>query len=217
MLSNAGIFSSSTQTVLELDLAQLDRLFNINVRGMAACVKHAARAMVELNVRGSIVCTASTAASSAGEMNTDYFITKHAVLGWWDRQANSLGCMGLGWTVCRRLLWQPHYSVGTSGRRWRKWADLWTLHSVERGGAENEACCWCRAVSCVPGFWAYYRAWLGGGCWLSSSLLDTRCSIIWSSELRPATWCLIGDNSNKASLSMLCTLEIDYVLRLSYK
>ncbi|KAG4172975.1 hypothetical protein ERO13_A11G029351v2 [Gossypium hirsutum] len=81
MFSNAGIFSSSTQNVLELDLAQFDRLFNINVRGMAACVKHAARAMVELNVRGSIVCTTSIAASAAGEMNTDYFITKHAVLG----------------------------------------------------------------------------------------------------------------------------------------
>ncbi|MBA0685466.1 hypothetical protein Goari_013124 [Gossypium aridum] len=95
MFSNAGIFSSSTQTVLELDLAQFDRLFNINVRGMAACVKHAARAMVELNVRGSIVCTASVASSAAGEMDTDYFITKHAVLGLMRSASKQLGVHGI--------------------------------------------------------------------------------------------------------------------------
>ncbi|TYG43664.1 hypothetical protein ES288_D11G035900v1 [Gossypium darwinii] len=95
MFGNAGIFSSSTQTVLELDLAQFDRLFNINVRGMAACVKHAARAMVELNVRGSIVCTASVASSTAGEMNTDYFITKHAVLGLMRSASKQLGVHGI--------------------------------------------------------------------------------------------------------------------------
>lgn len=81
MFSNAGIGSSLKQTVLELDISLLDRLFAVNVRGMVLCVKHAARAMVERHVRGSIVCTASVAASHGVSTITDYAITKHAVLG----------------------------------------------------------------------------------------------------------------------------------------
>ncbi|KAI7753127.1 hypothetical protein M8C21_023404, partial [Ambrosia artemisiifolia] len=46
MFSNAGVVSTSKQTVLDLDLTEFDALFNINARGTAACVKHAARAMV---------------------------------------------------------------------------------------------------------------------------------------------------------------------------
>ncbi|KAK5830011.1 hypothetical protein PVK06_013805 [Gossypium arboreum] len=45
MFDNRGIVSNSVQTVLELDFAAFDRLFTINVSGMAACLKHAARAM----------------------------------------------------------------------------------------------------------------------------------------------------------------------------
>ncbi|KAJ1379599.1 Short-chain dehydrogenase/reductase SDR [Sesbania bispinosa] len=48
---------------------------------MAACVKHAARAMVKGHVRGSIVCTASVAASRSSSKGTDYYMSKHAVLG----------------------------------------------------------------------------------------------------------------------------------------
>lgn len=81
MLSNAGIASSSKQSVHELDMSQLDTLFAVNVRGMAACVKHAARAMMERRVKGSIVCTASVAGSHGGLRGTDYSMSKHAVLG----------------------------------------------------------------------------------------------------------------------------------------
>ncbi|XP_015882549.3 (+)-cis,trans-nepetalactol synthase NEPS1-like [Ziziphus jujuba] len=81
MFSNAGILSNSDQTVLDLDFSAFDRLFAINVRGMALCVKHAARAMVEGRVRGSIVCTGSVAASHGGRRRTDYVMSKHAVLG----------------------------------------------------------------------------------------------------------------------------------------
>ncbi|KAF5459780.1 hypothetical protein F2P56_019699 [Juglans regia] len=81
MFSNAGIFGRSDQTVLDLDLSALDHLFAINVRGMAACVKHSARAMVERGERGTIVCTASIAASRGATQKTDYYMSKHAVLG----------------------------------------------------------------------------------------------------------------------------------------
>lgn len=81
MFTNAGIFSPTDQTVLELDMSQLDRLFTINVRGMALCVKHAAHAMVEGRIRGSIVCTGSVHSSHGFLRSTDYTMSKHAVLG----------------------------------------------------------------------------------------------------------------------------------------
>ncbi|CAI0399256.1 unnamed protein product [Linum tenue] len=92
---NAGIATSSpssalpslsssgpAQTVLGLDLEAMDRVLAVNVRGTAACVKHAARAMVEGRVRGgSIVCTASVAGSTGGRGMVDYYLSKHAVVG----------------------------------------------------------------------------------------------------------------------------------------
>ena len=81
MFSNAGILSPADQTVLDLDISHFDRLFAINARGMALCVKHAARAMVELRVRGSIVCTGSVSATRGGPRRVDYIMSKHAVLG----------------------------------------------------------------------------------------------------------------------------------------
>ncbi|KAE8727069.1 Short-chain dehydrogenase reductase 3b [Hibiscus syriacus] len=95
MFSNAGNMSKSAQTILELDFAEFDRIFAINARGMAACVKHAARAMVELKIRGSIVCTTSVAASSGGERDTDYYMSKHAVIGLVRSASKQLGVHGI--------------------------------------------------------------------------------------------------------------------------
>lgn len=81
MFCNAGIGSRSEQTVLDLDLSEFDRLMAINARGVAVCVKQAARAMVERRVRGSIVCTASVAATLGVKKWTDYCVSKHALLG----------------------------------------------------------------------------------------------------------------------------------------
>ncbi|XP_050378546.1 (-)-isopiperitenol/(-)-carveol dehydrogenase, mitochondrial-like [Argentina anserina] len=81
MYSNAGINGASAQMVLELDLSEYDKVMAVNARGMAACVKHAARAMVEKGVKGSIVCTASFVADCGTESLTDYTMSKHAVLG----------------------------------------------------------------------------------------------------------------------------------------
>jgi len=81
MFSNAGIASPSDQTILELDISQADHVFAVNIRGTALCVKHAARAMVEGRVRGSIVCTASVLGSHGILRLTDYTISKHAIIG----------------------------------------------------------------------------------------------------------------------------------------
>ncbi|PSS07400.1 (-)-isopiperitenol/(-)-carveol dehydrogenase [Actinidia chinensis var. chinensis] len=95
MFSNAGILSGSNQVILDLDFSRFDRLFAVNVRGMAACVKHAARAMVDGRVRGSIVCTASVAASRAARVRTDYTMSKHAVLGLVRAASQQLGEHGI--------------------------------------------------------------------------------------------------------------------------
>ncbi|KAJ1421738.1 Short-chain dehydrogenase/reductase SDR [Sesbania bispinosa] len=95
MFSNAGVAGPSDQTVLNLDLSQFDRLFAVNARGMAACVKHAARAMVEGRVRGSIVCTASVAASHGRPKHTDYVMSKHAVVGLMRSASVQLGAHGI--------------------------------------------------------------------------------------------------------------------------
>ncbi|KAF3437715.1 hypothetical protein FNV43_RR20471 [Rhamnella rubrinervis] len=82
MFSNAGIATPSKQVVTDLDMSAFDKVFAVNVRGMAACVKHSARAMKKGGVRGSIICTASVMASMANPTGgTDYVMSKHAVLG----------------------------------------------------------------------------------------------------------------------------------------
>lgn len=95
MFGNAGIVSPADQTVLELDLSMLDRLVAVNVRGTAACVKHAARAMVDGGVRGSIVCTGSVASTGGGLRRTDYYMSKHAVLGLVRSASAQLGPHGI--------------------------------------------------------------------------------------------------------------------------
>ncbi|XAR65445.1 Isopiperitenol dehydrogenase [Bertholletia excelsa] len=96
MFSNAGIlFGDPDQVILDLDLSKADRLFSTNVRGMAACVKHAARAMVEGHVRGSIVCTTSIAATKGYMKWTDYIMSKHAILGLVRAACQQLGGYGI--------------------------------------------------------------------------------------------------------------------------
>ncbi|KAF2315993.1 hypothetical protein GH714_040788 [Hevea brasiliensis] len=95
MFSNAGILGNSDQTVLDLDLSAFDHLFAVNVRGMAICVKYAARAMVRGNVRGSIVCTASVAASKGTKRRTAYNMSKHAVVGLVRSASVQLGAHGI--------------------------------------------------------------------------------------------------------------------------
>ncbi|KAL5544379.1 hypothetical protein UlMin_008163 [Ulmus minor] len=95
MFSNAGVVSKSEQTVLDLDLYALEHLFAVNVRGMSACVKHAARAMVEGGIRGSIICTASCLASRGTEKLTDYIMSKSAVVSLMKSASLQLGGHGI--------------------------------------------------------------------------------------------------------------------------
>ena len=67
--------------ILELDLQAFDNTMAVNVRGVAATIKHAGRAMVARRIRGSIICTASVAASLGGAGPHAYTTSKHALVG----------------------------------------------------------------------------------------------------------------------------------------
>ncbi|XP_075660609.1 (+)-cis,trans-nepetalactol synthase NEPS1-like [Castanea sativa] len=98
MFSDAGIGRAThacDQSVLDVDLAANDKLMAVNALGMAACVKHAAKAMVEGRVRGSIVFTVSIAASDGYHKFVDYVMSKHAVLGLVRCASKNLGAYGI--------------------------------------------------------------------------------------------------------------------------
>ncbi|XP_030531456.2 (+)-cis,trans-nepetalactol synthase NEPS2-like [Rhodamnia argentea] len=95
LFSNAGVANNIEQDILEFDIPAFESLFAVNVRGMAACVKHAAGAMVAGGVKGSIICTASLAASIGSEKHVDYVMSKHAVLGLARSASKQLGAYGI--------------------------------------------------------------------------------------------------------------------------
>ncbi|CAI9773749.1 unnamed protein product [Fraxinus pennsylvanica] len=97
MFSNAGMPSKSEQTILDFNFSQFETLFGVNVFGTAACVKQAARAMVEKGVKGTIVCTASVVATNCkgGTNMTDYVMSKHAILGLVRAASQQLGVHGI--------------------------------------------------------------------------------------------------------------------------
>ncbi|KAL8479377.1 hypothetical protein ACS0TY_026301 [Phlomoides rotata] len=95
MFSNAGVLSYSKQSILELDFSEFHHVMEVNARGMAVCVKQAARKMIELGTRGTIVCTASVAATAGAMSLTDYYMSKHAVLGLVRSASLQLGLYGI--------------------------------------------------------------------------------------------------------------------------
>ncbi|KAB2612265.1 short-chain dehydrogenase reductase 3b-like [Pyrus ussuriensis x Pyrus communis] len=75
LFSNAGVMGPMTG-ILDLDIQGFDNTMATNVRGVAATIKHAARAMVARSVRGSIICTTSVAASLGGTAPHSYTTSK---------------------------------------------------------------------------------------------------------------------------------------------
>lgn len=78
VVANAGIVPPWSDTA-ELDLEQLDAVFAVNVRGVAATLKHGLAALRERG--GSIVVMASLNAWRAHRSQPVYTASKHAVLG----------------------------------------------------------------------------------------------------------------------------------------
>src|SRR5437870_1181290 len=92
VVANAGVVPPWSETP-NLDLAALDRTLAVNVRGVAATLKHGARAMTETG--GSIVVMASMNAWHALPAQSAYTASKHAVLGLVRTAALDLGGYGI--------------------------------------------------------------------------------------------------------------------------
>ncbi|KAJ4819229.1 NAD(P)-binding Rossmann-fold superfamily protein [Rhynchospora pubera] len=94
MYSNAGILLLSP-SILELDMGDFDKVMSVNVRGTAAALKHAGRAMVAAGIRGSIICTGSIGSCQSGNGPAGYITSKHAILGLVRAAAADLGPHGI--------------------------------------------------------------------------------------------------------------------------
>uniref|UniRef100_A0A0D9X2K5 Ketoreductase domain-containing protein n=1 Tax=Leersia perrieri TaxID=77586 RepID=A0A0D9X2K5_9ORYZ len=85
MVNNAGISGDLAPTpVSALDLADFDRVMEVNARSTLAGVKHAARVMTSPRRSGgggSIICTASIAGVMGGVAIPHYSVSKAAVVG----------------------------------------------------------------------------------------------------------------------------------------
>ncbi|KAM0951230.1 putative oxidoreductase [Dioscorea sansibarensis] len=94
MHGNAGVLGP-IEGVMDMDLTQLDRTLAVHVRGTAAAIKHAARAMRASGTRGSIICTASVAARQGSLGPVAYTVAKHAVIGLMRSAVSELGVHGI--------------------------------------------------------------------------------------------------------------------------
>ncbi|KAL0440751.1 UNVERIFIED_CONTAM: Nepetalactol-related short-chain-dehydrogenase/reductase 1 [Sesamum radiatum] len=95
MFANAAILSGVEQTILDLDFKKYDDVMRVNVWGTAACVKQAARKMIELGTKGAIVCSAAVTGGIGAETFTDYLMSKHAVVGLVRAGSQQLGVHGI--------------------------------------------------------------------------------------------------------------------------
>lgn len=81
MYNNAGITGPSIPpSVADLDLNEFDNVMRINVRGMMAGVKHAARVMIPVG-SGSILCTSSISGLMGGLGSHSYTVSKFTIPG----------------------------------------------------------------------------------------------------------------------------------------
>ncbi|CAM0907267.1 unnamed protein product [Alopecurus aequalis] len=96
MFNNAGITGGSYAggPIESMDMADFDRVMAVNLRGVAAGIKHAARAMVPRGV-GCILCTSSTAGALGGSGPHAYSVSKAAVVGMVRSAAAELAARGV--------------------------------------------------------------------------------------------------------------------------
>ncbi|GER48719.1 NAD(P)-binding Rossmann-fold superfamily protein [Striga asiatica] len=94
MFNNAGVAGpDGSITALETD--QLASLLAVNLHGVVHGIKHAARAMIEGENKGTIICTSSSAAVMGGLAGHAYTMSKGAILALARSTACELGAYGI--------------------------------------------------------------------------------------------------------------------------
>jgi NAD(P)-dependent dehydrogenase (short-subunit alcohol dehydrogenase family) len=91
LVANAGLVPPWRE-LTALDLAEWDRVFAVNVRGVALCLKHAVPLMP---AGGAVVAMGSIMSEQGAPRQALYNATKHAVLGIVRVAAQELGARGI--------------------------------------------------------------------------------------------------------------------------
>ncbi|KAJ7921133.1 hypothetical protein B0H13DRAFT_2249624 [Mycena leptocephala] len=94
MVANAGICKARS-SLLDVDPAEWDRTFSINVRGVFQCYQHAARQMILQGRGGRIIGATSGAGKQGNAMMPDYCASKFAVRGLTQAAACEFGKHGI--------------------------------------------------------------------------------------------------------------------------
>ena len=79
IVANAGILS--IRPILEMPVAEWDRIFAVNTRGVFLCFQAAARQMVAQGTGGRLIATASISAKMGTPFQAHYQASKAALLG----------------------------------------------------------------------------------------------------------------------------------------
>ncbi|KAL2509819.1 Short-chain dehydrogenase reductase 2a [Forsythia ovata] len=96
LFNNAGVLGNQSKhkSIVDFDVNEFDRVMNVNVRGVALGMKHAARAMIPRGT-GCIISTASVAGVMGGLGPHAYTASKHAIVGLTKNAACELGRNGI--------------------------------------------------------------------------------------------------------------------------
>ncbi|KAE8654730.1 Short-chain dehydrogenase reductase ATA1 [Hibiscus syriacus] len=94
LFSNAGI-GGTASSIVDLDMEQAKHLISINLLGNVHAIKHAARAMLRCDTKGSIICTSSSAGIMGGLASHPYSLSKAGILGLMRTAACELGVHGI--------------------------------------------------------------------------------------------------------------------------
>ncbi|KAL1819190.1 hypothetical protein ACET3Z_014059 [Daucus carota] len=96
LFNNAGVLGNQSKhkSILNFDVDEFDRVMNVNVRGVALGMKHAARVMIPKG-HGCIISTSSVAGVMGGLGPHAYTASKHAIVGLTKNVACELGRYGI--------------------------------------------------------------------------------------------------------------------------
>ncbi|CAI9761899.1 unnamed protein product [Fraxinus pennsylvanica] len=96
LFNNAGVLGNQSKhkSIVDFDVNEFDRVMNVNVRGVALGMKHAARAMIPRGT-GCIISMSSVAGVMGGLGPHAYTASKHAIVGLTKNAACELGRNGI--------------------------------------------------------------------------------------------------------------------------
>ncbi|KAL7158282.1 hypothetical protein ABFS83_02G132000 [Erythranthe nasuta] len=94
MFNNAGV-AGPDGSITNLEIGRLTSLLAVNLHGVVHGIKHAARAMIDRKIAGSIICSSSSAAIMGGLASHAYTMSKEAILGLTRTTACELGEHGI--------------------------------------------------------------------------------------------------------------------------